>query len=171
MRNWKNIGGTIALLGEVALQVSGYTNVPLAIILGFLCIALFVWSAWPLLYKHVFARKKGENPVKTKGQLQSDLVKLLHDGKDILAKLKQAQNIDPRTNVQPQVTSEIYFEAWFANVTKALANTDFKKIWYENKVVNYRDHSLSNYIGASERALERLESILQLASHKEGSQS
>jgi hypothetical protein len=49
MRHWKIIGAAIALLGEVALQISGFTSPPLAIALAVICIGLFLWSVWPMI--------------------------------------------------------------------------------------------------------------------------
>ena len=47
MRHWKIIGGIIALVGGGALQVSGFTSLPLAIGLVVVCLGLFIWSAFP----------------------------------------------------------------------------------------------------------------------------
>ncbi|MFC1870015.1 hypothetical protein ACFLYE_01945 [Chloroflexota bacterium] len=49
MRHWKIIGAIVALLGEVALQISGYTSLPLAIALGVVIVVLTIWSAWPVI--------------------------------------------------------------------------------------------------------------------------
>lgn len=49
MRNWKFISAAVAILGEGALQLSGYTNIPLAIFLGLLAVGFFVWGIWPFL--------------------------------------------------------------------------------------------------------------------------
>ena len=100
---------------------------------------------------------------KTK-ELRLKLVKLLHNGKDIQAKLKQAQNIDPRIDSSPQVSAEIHFESWLADVSNALQNTEFKKVWYEHKSVDYHYDSLTDYIDASGRALGRIEDIIKLIS-------
>jgi len=100
--------------------------------------------------------------------IKLDLVKLFHDGKDIRSELEMAQD---NKNTNEQASAEIHFESWFTDVTNALENTDYKKVWYENKVVDYRQDKISEYLSASDRALERLESIIKLISHKEDSQS
>lgn len=94
-------------------------------------------------------------------QLRLNLTRLLHDGKDIVAQLKRAQNRGPSTGVQSQVSAEISFEAWCSRVHSTLKNTALKKLWYEQKPVDYRKDSLSDYISESERALERAETILK----------
>jgi len=100
--------------------------------------------------------------------IKLDLVKLFHDGKDCHAKLKRVQN---NTNITEQVSAQIHFESWFTDVTNALKNTDYEKMWYENKMVDYQKDQISEYLSVSDRALERLESIMKLTSHKEDSQS
>ena len=147
------------------MQIGGWVNQTIAIIL---LVIAFLWSIITLIY---WFKNRHKTVDPSKEQLQLDLVRLLHEGKDILAELKKTQNIDPRTNTEPQVTSEIYFESWFADVTAALKNTGFEKLWYEDKVVNYRNNFIVDYIGASGRALDRIESIMKLISDKEGSQS
>ena len=49
MRHWKIIGAVVALLGEGALQLSGFTAPLLAILLGLICVGLISWSAWPTI--------------------------------------------------------------------------------------------------------------------------
>ena len=51
MRHWKIIGAVVALAGAGALQMSGFTSLPLAIFLGVVCVGLIVWSAWPSLQR------------------------------------------------------------------------------------------------------------------------
>jgi DNA-binding HxlR family transcriptional regulator len=106
--------------------------------------------------------------LKEKKTYELDLVKLFHDGKDVQAKLKRVQE---HWNASDQVTAELYFEVWFTDVSHALQNTKFISVWNDNKVVNYQKDSLSDYIEASDRALNRLDSIVKLASRKEDSQS
>jgi hypothetical protein len=102
-------------------------------------------------------RQRNEAKTVAKKDLQLKLVKLFHDGKDIQANLNRAQ---AQRNTSEQVSAEIHFESWLTDVSNVLKNTEFMNLWYENKVVNYRDNSLSDYIGASNRALDRLESII-----------
>lgn len=96
------------------------------------------------------------------------LGKLFHDGKDIRYKIMTAQN---NLDTNERVTAEVYFESWFTKVTNALEDTDYKKMWYENKVVDYRRDQISDYLSACDRSLERLESIIKLTFHKAGSQN
>ena len=98
--------------------------------------------------------------------IELDLIKLFHDGKDIRSELEMAQD---NKNTNEQVSAELHFESWFADVTNALENTDYKKVWYENKVVDYRQDQISEYLSASDRALERLESIIKIIPHEEDS--
>ena len=56
MRHWKIIGAIVALLGEGALQMSGYTSLPLAIALGVVIVVLTIWSAWPILKRIRFQK-------------------------------------------------------------------------------------------------------------------
>ena len=66
MRYWKIIGAIIALLGEGALQMSGYTSLPLAIALGVVIVVLIIWSAWPTL-----KRIRLQKPIKLQGSQQN----------------------------------------------------------------------------------------------------
>ena len=119
--------------------------------------------------KEGLASVDGHEPkVEVKKEVHLELVKLLHEGKDIQAKLK---NVQAQWSSFEQVGAEVEFEAWSMHVSNTLENTEFRKLWYENKVVNYRKDSISDYIGVSERALDRLESIMQLIADKGGSQN
>ena len=107
--------------------------------------------------------------VQSVSQLKSELVKLLHNGKDVQSKLKRLQN---STDINEQVNAGISFEGWLAEVTIIFKNTDYEKMWYEYKIVNWeKDHHMSVYLDASVRALERLADIMKLISDKEGSPS
>src|SRR4030042_6762724 len=64
MRHWKIVGAVVALLGEVALQVSGFTSLPLAIILGVFCVVLAFWGAWP-----VIKRIRFQKPIRLASQI------------------------------------------------------------------------------------------------------
>ncbi len=64
MRHWKIIGAVVVLLGEGALQLSGYTSLPLAIGLGVVGVGLLIWSAWPLILKIRF-----RTPITTKADI------------------------------------------------------------------------------------------------------
>ena len=156
------------------MQIGGWVNQTIAIVL---LVIAFLWSGATIIYwlRKRARKKRGQEPKTLKGELNLDLVKLFHEGKDIQAELERVQILSANAQVSgfisPLVSAEIHFEAWFANVTKTLENTDCKKLWYGNKVVNHEKDSLSDYIGASKRALDRLESILQLTSHKEGFQT
>lgn len=121
-------------------------------------VLLLLIPGWPYI-KHVFSKQKG-TILKT-DNIQNNLVKQYHDGEEIHARLERAQT----SNTTEQVSSEIYFEAWFADVTKALDNTDFKELWYKKKIVDYRKDQIYDYLNASELALERLKSIMKLAFH------
>jgi hypothetical protein len=77
MRYWKIIGAVITLLAEGALQVSGFTSLPLAIILGVVSAVLFIWSAWPLIkrirfkrYLKPYLKSKAEIAEKSKPKLK-----------------------------------------------------------------------------------------------------
>ena len=63
MRHWKIIGAVVALLGEAALQMSGFTSPPLAIFLGVVCVGLIIWSAWPVT-KRIRPRGRGKGKTK-----------------------------------------------------------------------------------------------------------
>lgn len=157
--------GLLWLLG-IAMQISGWVNQTIAISL--LAIA-FLWSIATLIYwlkNRQQSRQRNETKTGVKKEVQLDLVKLFHEGKDVQANLKKVQ---AQWSASEQVSAELHFEAWFTHVSNTLKNTEFINLWYENKVVNYRKDSISDYIGASERALDRLESIMQLT--KEGSQN
>lgn len=49
MRHWKIISAFVAILGEGALQISGFQCVPLAVGLALLAFGLLLWSAWPTI--------------------------------------------------------------------------------------------------------------------------
>jgi hypothetical protein len=59
MRRWKIIGAIVAFLFWVGLQLSGFINLPLAILLWCICVGLLSWSAWPLRKR--ISIKKGAN--------------------------------------------------------------------------------------------------------------
>ncbi len=143
----------IGLGGSVLLALlSPYVGIPIgAIVLAF---GIF------LLIRAY--RKKGGRP---KHPYILKLVKLFHDGKDYHSKLKMAQN---NTSITEQVSAQLHFESWFADVTNAIKNSGYKKMWYEYEVVNCEKDSISEYLSASARALERLESIMKIISHKNG---
>lgn len=81
MRHWKIVGAIIALLGEGALQVSGFTSPPLAIFLGLVCVALALWSVMPVLKKFRF-----QKPIIMSGANQGQ------EGQIPLAKVSQQEN-------------------------------------------------------------------------------
>jgi hypothetical protein len=56
MRNWKFISGIVLACGEGALQMSDFTCVPLAILLGITAIGLLGWSAWPIIQRKILLR-------------------------------------------------------------------------------------------------------------------
>jgi hypothetical protein len=129
------------------------------------CIA-FLWLIIALIY--YFENRKVSQIERNNGkQLKLRLGKLLHDGKDIRHRITTAQN---NLDINEQVAAEIHFESWFTDVTNALEDTDYKKMWYENKVVDYRRDQITDYLSACDRSLERLKSIIELTSHKAGSQ-
>jgi hypothetical protein len=127
--------------------------------------ALSVWPIFGVIFAGTIAIsgwiiKRDFGQPKRMKEAQLNILKLYHDGEDILIELQKAQNIDPRINPQPQLPSEVHFEAWFTLVSNTLKNTEFQNLWYINEVVNNQKDSISDYIGTSERALARLESIL-----------
>jgi hypothetical protein len=99
-------------------------------------------------------------------QWKLNLVKLFHDGQYVLAQLKKAWTNDPHCNTIEPVSAEMDFERWFAEVTKALNNTVFKKLWYEDVVVNPRKDLMPDYIDKAERTLSRFESIMKSAAQR-----
>ena len=154
-------------MSDIVIPWLGYLLMTLAVL-------LLLIPGWPFI-KNIRVQwppklylKDNEAKTVVKKEVQLDLVKLLHEGKDIQAKLKRVQI---QWSPSEQVSAEIHFEAWFTDVSNTLKNTEFLNLWYENKVVNYRKDSISDYIGASERALDRLESIMQLIVHKVGSRT
>jgi hypothetical protein len=56
MRHWKIISAIAALLGDGAIEMSGFTCPPLSALLGLIAAALLIWSAWPTIQKVVSTR-------------------------------------------------------------------------------------------------------------------
>lgn len=113
MRHWKIIGAIIALLGEGALQVSGFTSLPLAIILGVVCVGLLSWSAWPVLKRVRFQKPirltSGQAEANPKTKLSPNLSWLEQLAEQDYANLAQRIKVEPRDirfdgleNLQPE---------------------------------------------------------------------
>jgi hypothetical protein len=56
VRHWKIISALVAILGEGALQISGFQCIPLAVGLALLAFGLLLWSAWPTISRLRFQR-------------------------------------------------------------------------------------------------------------------
>jgi hypothetical protein len=69
VRHWKVISAIVVLLGEGALQISGFQSPSLAILLGFIAIGLLLWSAWPFL-----KRLRFQSPVHLQGSSKTNVV-------------------------------------------------------------------------------------------------
>jgi len=151
------VGNGVLWIVGFAMQIGGWVNQKIAISL---LVIAFLWSIATLIYwlkNRQRLRQKNEVKTVAKKDLQLKLTKLFHDGKDIQANLSRAQ---AQRNTLDHVSAEIHFEAWFTEVSNILKNTELLNLWYEDEVVKYRRDSISDYIGASKRALDRLESII-----------
>ena len=149
-------------MSGIVIQWLGYSLMGL----GVLLLLIPGWSLIKRILRTETVHDKAKIVVTNKVQL--GLVKLFHEGKDVQANLN---GVRAHRDISEQVSAEIHFESWFTDVSNTLKNTEFLNLWYENKVVNYRKDSLDDYIGASERALSRLESIVQLVADKGGSRN
>ena len=101
MRHWKIISALVAILGEGALQISGFQCIPLAIGLALLAIGLLLWSAWPTLVKLRF-----QSPVTLKSSDKE--TKLIVTGagtaktdklQTVLEAISEARQITPKGKV------------------------------------------------------------------------
>ncbi len=101
-------------------------------------------------------------------RLKLDVGKLLLDGKEILVDLeKRYAQLDWSGAVSPELKCEM----WYKDASKTLQNTDYDRLWFENKEgLDYRTANKSDYIEALKYGLDRLEYIKQLIFDKEGSQ-
>ncbi len=106
---------------------------------------------------------------KEKRQLKFDVGKLLLDGKEILVDLEK---MDAKLDTVGVVSAELKFEMWYKDISKTLQNTDYAKLWDENKVgtdYHYKAQK-SDYVEACKYGLDRPEYIKQLMFDKEDCQ-
>ena len=101
--------------------------------------------------------------------IKLELGKLLLDGKEILVDLEK---MNGQLDAAGAASAELKFEIWYKDVSKTLQNTDYDRLWFENKEgLDYRTANKSDYVEACKYGLGRLEYIKQLIFDKEGSQS
>ncbi len=106
---------------------------------------------------------------KEKRQLTLDVGKLLLDGKEILVDLEQ---MNAQLDSSGAVSAELKCEMWYEDVSKTLQDTDYNRLWFENKEgLDYRTDDKSDYVETCKYGLDRLEYIKQLIFDKEGSQT
>lgn len=105
---------------------------------------------------------------KEEKQFKLDVGKLLLDGKEILVDLERMY---AQLDWSGAVSPELKCEMWYKDASKTLQNTDYDRLWFENKEgLDYRTANKSDYVEACKYGLGRLEYIKQLIFDKEGSQ-
>jgi hypothetical protein len=105
---------------------------------------------------------------KEEKQFKLDVGKLLLDGKEILVDLERMY---AQLDWSGAVSPELKCEMWYKDASKTLQNTDYDRLWFENKEgLDYRTANKSDYVEACKYGLDRLEYIKQLIFDKEGSQ-
>jgi len=92
--------------------------------------------------------------------IKLELGKLLLDRKEILVDLEK---MNGQLDALGAASAELKFEIWYKDVSKTLQNTDYDRLWFENKEgLDYRTARKSDYIEACKYGLGRLEYIKQL---------
>lgn len=93
-------------------------------------------------------------------RLKLNVGKLLLDGKEILVDLEK---MNGQLDAAGAASAELKFEIWYKDVSKTLQNTDYDRLWFENKEgLDYRKAKKSDYIETCKYGLDRLENIKQL---------
>ena len=166
---------------------------PARILLGTVSLAILVGAVWLILTKGTaicrmiaalfsrgttlrltMSRLKRKKPPPTPQlmpsgkQLQLDVVKLLLDGKDVLAVLEK---MDARVDSVKAVDAEDKLAVWYKKATGTLQGTPFAELWDRSKVGEdyHRTARKADYIEVCRSGLDRLEYIKQLILDKEDS--
>jgi len=131
----------------------------------------FLWLVGALIYwfksrhkhqkeKRLTKRGQTVDESKEKRQLKLDVGKLLLDGKEILVDLEK---MNGQLDAAGAASAELKFEIWYKDVSKTLQNTDYDRLWFENKEgLDYRKAKKTDYVEACKYGLDRLEYIKQL---------
>lgn len=86
------------------------------------------------------------------------------DGKEILVALEKMNGLLDSAGV---VSGQLHFGMWYKDVSETLQNTDYDRLWFENKEgLDYRKAEKSDYVEVCKQSLDRLEYIRQLMPDK-----
>ena len=100
--------------------------------------------------------------------LRQNIGLMIIEGKEILVDLEK---MNGQLDAAGAASAELKFEIWYKDVSKTLQNTDYDRLWFENKEgLDYRKAKKSDYIETCKYGLDRLENIKQLIFDKEDSQ-